>query len=68
MKWYWHQAGGHTHVRVFFNGAKCGDLCFRNEEFQSLRAGCLLVTSTAWLIEFIDDAIAFEMQPEKEGA
>jgi hypothetical protein len=33
MKWYWHRAGGHTHVRVFMNGAKCGDLCFRNEEF-----------------------------------
>jgi hypothetical protein len=34
MKWYWTVAGGHTHVRVFMNGAKCGDLCFRNEEFQ----------------------------------
>lgn len=33
MKWYWHRAGGHTHVRVFMNGGKCGDLCFRNEEF-----------------------------------
>lgn len=36
MKWYYHVAGGHTHVRVFMNGAKCGDLCFRNEEFQQL--------------------------------
>lgn len=33
MKWYWHIADGHTHVRVFMNGGKCGDLCFRNEEF-----------------------------------
>lgn len=38
MKWYYHIAGGHTHVRVFMNGAKCGDLCFRNEEFAIVRA------------------------------
>ena len=37
MKWYWKIAGGHTHVRVFINGAKCGDLCFRNEEFYAIR-------------------------------
>lgn len=36
MKWYYTIAGGHTHVRVFMNGGKCGDLCFRNEEFQRL--------------------------------
>lgn len=35
MKWYWKIMGGHTHVRVFMNGAKCGDLCFRNEEFRA---------------------------------
>jgi len=34
MNWYYQQLGGHTHVRVFMNGAKCGDLCFRNEEFE----------------------------------
>jgi len=34
MKWYWQVGGGHTHVRVFMNGGKCGDLCFRNEEFE----------------------------------
>lgn len=33
MNWYYTIAGGHTHVRVFMNGGKCGDLCFRNEEF-----------------------------------
>lgn len=37
MKWYYKQLGGHTHVRVFLNGAKCGDLCFRNEEFAAIR-------------------------------
>jgi hypothetical protein len=37
MKWYYKVQGGHTHVRVFINGAKCGDLCFRNNEFQQVR-------------------------------
>lgn len=37
MKWYYTQLGGHTHVRVFMNGGKCGDLCFRNEEFAEIR-------------------------------
>jgi len=38
MRWYWKVLGGHTHVRVFMNGGKCGDLCFRNEEFEELQA------------------------------
>lgn len=37
MKWYYKVQGGHTHVRVFINGAKCGDLCFRNNEFEQVR-------------------------------
>lgn len=37
MKWYFQVRGGHTHVRVFMNGGKCGDLCFRNDEFQTVR-------------------------------
>lgn len=36
MKWYYKILGGHTHVRVFMNGAKCGDLCFRNEEMKEI--------------------------------
>ncbi len=36
MRWYWYRAGGHTHVRVFMYGGKCGDLCFRNEEWDGL--------------------------------
>lgn len=40
MKWYWHQAGNHIHVRVFMNGAKCGELCFRVEEFERIQAAC----------------------------
>lgn len=37
MKWYFKVRGGHTHVRVFMNRGKCGDLCFRNEEFAAIR-------------------------------
>lgn len=37
MKWYYKIIGEHTHVRVFMNGAKCGDLCFRNDEFTLLK-------------------------------
>ena len=48
MKWYYHIAGGHTHVRVFMNGGKCGDLCFRNEEFVQVREHC------PW-IQFIEE-------------
>jgi hypothetical protein len=45
MTWYFSVQGGHTHVSVFMNGGKCGDLCFRNEEFQSVfnKAGSLIV-------------------------
>lgn len=47
MKWYYKILGGHTHVRVFMNGAKCGDLCFRNEEFELIRQSIA--------IQFIDE-------------
>ena len=40
MKWYFEVLGGHTHVRVFMNGGKCGDLCFRNAEFTQVREHC----------------------------
>jgi hypothetical protein len=50
MRWYYEQAGGHTHVRVFMNGGKCGDLCFRNEEFAFLHH-----TIPQSCIEFIPD-------------
>jgi hypothetical protein len=36
IRWYYQIQGGHTHVRVFMNGAKCGDLRFRNEEFEHI--------------------------------
>ena len=55
MKWYWHIAGGHTHVRVFMNGGKCGDLCFRNEEFSQVKEHC------PW-IQFIEEGSPEERQ------
>jgi hypothetical protein len=36
MNWRYEVHSTHTHVRVFMNGAKCGDLCFRNEEFNEI--------------------------------
>ncbi len=51
MRWYYTVAGGHTHVRVFMNGAKCGDLCFRNEEFAELKQA----KSTWELTNFIEE-------------
>ncbi len=35
MNWHY-RVGIHTHVRVFMNGAFCGHLTFRNEEFESI--------------------------------
>ena len=55
MNWYWKRMGGHTHVRVFVNGAKCGDLCFRNEEFDRIREHYTLLPVNHWLIQFIED-------------
>jgi hypothetical protein len=50
MKWYYKVMGGHTHVRVFMNGGKCGDLCFRNEEFEQVRK-----TLIPMGVEFIEE-------------
>lgn len=36
MRWYWEVLGGHTHVRVFLDGANCGELCFRNDDFETI--------------------------------
>lgn len=62
MRWYYTIAGGHTHVRVYKNG-KCGDLCFRNEEFEKIKKlheemhnnFKLWNANQEPLIEFIDD-------------
>lgn len=38
MKWYYTIAGSHVHIRVYMNGAYCGNLCFRTEEFRQFAA------------------------------
>lgn len=57
VRWYWQILGGHTHVRVFMNGAKCGDLCFRNEEFAELVSVEGKVPRWVWdnRVELIED-------------
>lgn len=44
MNWYYQILGGHTHVEVYMNGGKCGDLCFRNEEFREVVMHCPWIT------------------------
>jgi len=43
--------GVHVHCRVFMNGANCGNLCFRVEEFEDFRRG---VNSSGY-IKFVLD-------------
>lgn len=69
QKWYYIQLGGHTHVRVFMNGAKCGDLCFRNEEFDAIFNDTLLLKADA--IDFVKDTYAghtTRSEPDTEQA
>jgi hypothetical protein len=54
MKWYYKIQGGHVHVRVFMNGAKCGDLCFRVEEFEQVRREQHAIAT----ITFINETLA----------
>ena len=55
MRWYWHLAGGHVLVRVFMNGAKCGDLVFLAHEFSELHNSLLRS-----LITFLPDDLTRE--------
>jgi hypothetical protein len=52
MRWYFTILGGRVHIRVFLNGAKCGDLCFRREEFDQIQGELCHKTG---LVEFIPD-------------
>lgn len=54
LNFWYEEAGGHTHVRVFLNGGKCGDLCFRNEEFALLR-GAIRSNTSELTIRFIPE-------------
>lgn len=53
MHWYHYALGSHVHVRVFFNGAHCGNLCFTAEEFADIHNDVPLDRADA--IEFIID-------------
>ncbi len=55
MNWYYTILGGHTHVRVFMNGGKCGDLVFRNDEFQDLMRRESDITTPGGPIKFIPE-------------
>ncbi len=37
MTWHFSTLGAHTHVRVFTDGIKAGELCFRTDEFERLQ-------------------------------
>lgn len=66
MKWYYTILGGHTHVRVFMNGAKCGDLCFRNEEFERIMTGLSSSRTAAGMVQFLPDNDQVKKLREKE--
>lgn len=63
MKWYFKIGAVHSYVRVFVNGALCGKLCFRNEEFAAIRNvhdaihGTLPVEPGAHLIQFFPEEV-----------
>lgn len=54
MKWIYKILGTHTHVRVYMNGALCGGLVFRNEEFRAIYAEASS-TSTGIITEFVKE-------------
>jgi hypothetical protein len=59
-KWYYNVLAAHTHVRVFMNGALCGVLTFRNEEFVKVKAAlekCMVHVDydPTQVIEFIEE-------------
>lgn len=63
MNWHYKVLGTHTHVRVFVNGANCGKLVFRNEEFIQLYQNYECLCNDAGgsgFVEFIEDG---ETQP-----
>jgi len=81
MRWYYKVMGTHTHVRVFMNGGKCGDLVFRNTEFQDILEQHakwhhnynLWNENTTPLVEFVSEDVAInpilrmQMEARKEA-
>ena len=54
MGFYFRVLGIHTHLRVYMDGALCGNLVLRNEEFAELRAKFAGLSESA-PVEFIED-------------
>lgn len=50
MKWRYRIRGPHTQVKVFMNGAHCGELIFRNAEFLQI-----IKDAAPYLITFTDE-------------
>jgi hypothetical protein len=63
MKWYYKRQGGHYWVRVFMNGAKCGDLCFRANELIALMEQCRVIKS----LDYINEKVIIEFINEGDG-
>ena len=64
--------GGHTHVRVFAGPhenalGKCGDLTFRNEEFNIFKTETETETETDLLATSIDRRNCIQFLPEGEN-
>jgi hypothetical protein len=41
MNWRYKKVGVHIEVMVYMNGAKCGELKFREEEFEQIKRDAL---------------------------
>jgi hypothetical protein len=55
MKWYYTKQGIHVKVRVFMNGANCGTLTFRVEEFEEIKAKALRASPSSPIYSFINE-------------
>lgn len=59
MKWHYRKRGkSHIEVTVFMNGAKCGELCFRKEEFETIM-GIKIEYSSGWSNRIVDSDDCF---------
>jgi hypothetical protein len=66
-------AGGHTHVGLFMGPAgntkaKCGDIVFRNEEWELVRDRIFQPFETLSRLNGGDLVLTFEYQPSMEDA
>lgn len=55
MNWYYKFSRDHVRVRVFMNGANCGELCFRVGEFHEIRRRALQASPFSPIFSFINE-------------